>query len=86
MNWQHDTDEELQVVRVELSQRPDLLSAIMKPSGPFYMNAAGVFNSDDAFPQAAIYLTELADVAVYEASGKVDFERLGTVCVNELLA
>ena len=86
LNWQHDTDEELQVVRVELSQRPDLLSAIMKPSGPFYMNAAGVFNSDDAFPQAAIYLTELADVAVYEASGKVDFERLGTVCVNELLA
>jgi len=86
LNWRHHTDEELQVARVELSQRPDLLSAIMKPSGPFYMNAAGVFNSDDTFPQASNYLTELADVTVYEASGKVDFERLGTVCINELLA
>ena len=85
LNWQHDTDKELQVNRVDLSQRSDLLSAIMKPSGPFYMDTAGVFNSDDAFPEASNYLTELADVEIYEASGKVDFERLGTVCVNELL-
>ena len=85
LNWQHDTDKELQVNRVDLSQRTDLLSAIMKPSGPFYMDTAGVFNSDDAFPEASNYLAELADVAVYEASGKIDFERLGTVCVNELL-
>jgi HprK-related kinase B len=86
LNWQHDTDKELQVDRVDLSQRPDLLSAIMKPSGPFYMDTAGVFNRDDAFPEAAHYLNELVNVAIYEASGKVDFERLGTVCVNELLA
>jgi len=86
LNWSHDTDKELQVNRVDLSQRPDLLSAIMKPSGPFYMDTTGVFNSDDEFPEASNYLTELVDVAVYEASGKVDFERLGTVCVNELLA
>lgn len=86
LNWSHDTDEELQVAGVDLSQRPDLLSAIMKPSGPFYMDAAGVFNSDDAFPQASNYLTELADVTVFEASGKVDFERLGTVCIDELMA
>ena len=86
LNWQHDTDAELQVDRVNLSQRPDLLSAIMKPSGPFYMNAAGVFNYDDAIPDASSYLAELDDVVIYEASGKVDFERLGSVCVNELLA
>ncbi len=86
LNWSHDSDEELRVTSSDLSQRPDLLSAIMKPSGPFYMDAAGVFNKDDEFPEAAKYLAELADVAVYEASGKVDFERLGIVCNNELLA
>ena len=86
LNWQHDTDKELQVDRVDLSQRPDLLSAIIKPSGPFYMDTAGVFNSDDAFPEASNYLTELVNVAIYEASGRVDFERLGSVCLNELLA
>jgi hypothetical protein len=85
LNWQHDTEEELQVDRVDLSQRPDLLSAIMKPSGPFYMNAAGVFNSDDAFPEASNYLTGLVNVAIYEASGRVDFEQLGSLCLNELL-
>jgi len=86
LNWQHDSNTELQVTRVDLSQRPELLAAIMKPSGPFYMNAEQVFNSDDAFPEASTYLAELEDVEIYEASGKVDFERLGSVCLNELLA
>jgi HprK-related kinase B len=86
LNWQHDTDKELQVTRADLSQRPDLLSAIMKPSGPFYMDTEQVFNTDDAMPEAAAYLAELKDVLVYEASGKVDFERLGSVCLGELMA
>ena len=86
LNWQHDTDKELQVARADLSQRPDLLSAIMKPSGPFYMDTEQVFNTDDAMPDVADYLAELKDVLVYEASGKVDFERLGSVCLSELMA
>ncbi len=86
LNWQHDTDRQLQVVPVDLSMRPDLLSAIMKPSGPFYIDAQGRFNMDDAMPDAAIFLTALADVQVYEASGRVDFERVGAVCLNELMA
>jgi HprK-related kinase B len=86
LNWQHDTDEELQVTRVDLSQHPELLAAIMKPSGPFYMNAEQVFNYDDVSPDASAYLAELEDVVIYQASGKVDFERLGSICLNELLA
>ena len=86
LNWQHDTDKELHVARADLSQRPDLLSAIMKPSGPFYMDTEQVFNTDDAMPDVADYLAELKDVLVYEASGKVDFERLGSVCLSELMA
>jgi HprK-related kinase B len=85
LNWQHDTDKELQVDRADLSRRPDLLSAIMKPSGPFYMNTEQVFNTDDAMPDASAYLAVLEDVAIYEASGKVDFERLGSVCLNDLM-
>ena len=86
LNWQHDTDKQLQVARVDLSQRLDLLSAIMKPSGPFFMNTEQLFNTDDAMPKAAAYLAELEDVQIYEASGKVDFERLGSVCLDELMA
>ena len=86
LNWRHDTNEALQVARVDLSQRKDLLAAIMKPSGPFYMDTRQVFNEDDVSPDASAYLAELEDVVIYEASGKVDFERLGSVCVNELMA
>ena len=85
LNWQHDTDEKLQVTRRDLSTRPDLLSAIMKPSGPFYIDTAGVFNKDDTTPDASAYVAELEDVELYEASGKVDFEQLGSICINELM-
>ena len=71
--------------RVELSSRPELLSAIMKPSGPFYIDAAGFFNSDDESPDAAAYLEALANVEIYEARGNVDFEKLGSVCLNRLM-
>lgn len=86
LNWQHDADQALQVKPVELSRRPDLLAAIMKPSGPFYVDAQGAFNRDDSMPDAAAYLDALAGVDVYEASGRVDFEQLGTVCLEELMA
>ena len=85
LNWKHDTDEALDVARVDLAARPDLLSAIMKPSGPFYLDAGGRFNTDDAAPDASAYLAALDGVDIYEASGRVDFERLGHVCLNELM-
>ena len=85
LNWQHDTSQQTRVQRVRLQDRMELLSAIMKPSGPFYLDAHGHFNTDDEMPQAAAYLAALADVEIYEASGRVDFECLGAVCREQLL-
>ena len=85
LNWQHGAAEKLEVTRVDLEQRPELLAAIMKPSGPFYLDARGSFNRDDNMPEADTYLQALADVEVYEASGCVDFEALGKVCHNHLM-
>ena len=85
LNWRYDTDAALAVTRVNLSERPDLLAAIMKPSGPFYIDAQGRFNRDDTAPDASVYLEMLAGVEVYEASGGVDFAALGAVCLEELL-
>ncbi len=86
LNWQRDSAEKVQVTKADLSARPDLLSAIMKPSGPFYIDNAGCFNKDDASPEASAYLAALEDVEIYEASGQVDFERLGALCLNQLMA
>lgn len=85
LNWRHGVDEPFRLTRIELAQRPDLLAAIMKPSGPFYLDADDRFNSDDATPEASAYLAALADVDIYEASGRVDFEQLGALCIDQLL-
>jgi len=85
LNWQHDAVEDVQLERVDLAQRQDLLAAIMKPSGPFYLDAAGSFNVDDAIPDALAYLAALVDVEMYEARGRVDFERLTALCLHKLM-
>jgi HprK-related kinase B len=85
LNWQHDTAEALKLNKVELAERPDLLAAIMKPSGPFYVDAQGHFNSDDSSPDASAYRAALDGVDIYEASGQVDFEQLARLCLNELI-
>lgn len=85
LNWQHDSTEPLQLQQVDITQRQDLLAAILKPSGPFYLDDSGVFNSDDAMPDASDYLAALEHVSVFEATGRVDFERLTALCADELM-
>ena len=86
LNWQHDAAEQVQISRVDLAQRRDLLAAIMKPSGPFYVDAAGRFNTDDAMPDASDYVAALEPVQVFEATGRVDFAHLGKLCVDRLIS
>jgi len=76
LNWQRNSDEPLKLQRVDLSERRDLLSAIMKSPGPFYQFADGSFFDDDMPLNEQAYLETLADIAVYEASGGIDFEAM----------
>jgi HprK-related kinase B len=85
LNWQHASAKDVRLEQVDLSARADLLTAIMKPSGPFYIDGEGRFNRDDALPDPALYLAALEGIVVYEASGRIDFERLAALCLHELL-
>jgi HprK-related kinase B len=85
LNWQHDSTEPLQLQQVDITQRQDLLAAILKPSGPFYLDGSGSFNTDDAMPEASAYLAALENVSVFEATGRADFERLTTLCTDKLM-
>ena len=85
LNWQHDSTEPLTLEQVDIKQRQDLLAAILKPSGPFYHDASGSFNTDDAMPDAAAYLAALECVSVYEARGRVDFKRLTALSDDKLM-
>ena len=85
LNWQRDSADPVQLRQVDVTQRKDLLAAIMKPAGPFYVDTSGRFNTDDAMPQASAYLSVLQHVEIYEARGRIDFAALGAMCLNELM-
>ncbi|MDX1698293.1 MAG: HprK-related kinase B, partial [Thiohalobacterales bacterium] len=85
LNWQRDSTAGVGVERVDLAQRRDLLAAVMKSPGPFYQHTDGHFQRDtDGFDESA-YLDTLADVAVYEARGGVDFPALARLSLGGLL-
>ena len=86
LDWQHDSARELQVERIELAERRDLLEALMKSPGPFYQYPDGSFQQDTTPFDDSAYLDALDGVAVYVASGRVDFPALSERCPQEILA
>jgi len=85
LNWKRDSDEPLKLQQVDLAERRDLLTvAIMKSPGPFYQFSDGSFFNDDMPLNEQAYLDTLADIAVYEASGGIDFEAMAKR-IDELL-
>jgi HprK-related kinase B len=76
LNWQRDSDQPLKLKKINLQQRPDLLSAIMKSAGPFYFHRDGTFETDQYCFDDDAYLNALALIDVFEATGKVDFATL----------
>jgi HprK-related kinase B len=85
LNWQRDSDRPLRVERVDLAERPELLAAIMKSPGPFYQFADGRFLDDSMSLDQATYLRSLGAIDIFEASGRVDFDALAQLCINELM-
>jgi HprK-related kinase B len=85
LNWERNCDKPLKVERVNLDERQDLLSAIMKSPGPFYQLADGRFFNDSMALDQAAYLKSLAGIKIFEASGGVNFDALSQHCLNELI-
>jgi len=80
LNWKRDSDDDTSMEQVDLNARRDLLGALMKSPGPFYQLPDGSFQQDDASFDEDAYLRELKDVTIYEAKGKIDFEKLIELC------
>lgn len=84
LNWRRDSAQPLQLQRVDLAARTDLLGAIMKSPGPFYQHADGRFHLDSAPFDEQAYLDVLTGTAVFEAAGRIDFDRLAERCLAEV--
>jgi HprK-related kinase B len=85
LNWQRDSAADLTVSAVDLSQRRDLLAALMKSPGPFYQYPDGHFLQDTDELDESAYLEILKGTAVYEACGRVDFDAMARLCFTDLL-
>ena len=86
LNWQHDSQSELEVFKVDISARPDLLGAIMKAPSAFHQYADGSLYQQQTPLDEPAYINALKGVKVYEARGRVDFERLTAYCEDKLLS
>lgn len=76
LNWQRNASKALQLKKVNLRQRPELLNAIMKSPGPFYQYPDGHFSSDSYQFNQETYIKALEMIDVFEATGQVDFPTL----------
>ncbi|WP_178862068.1 HprK-related kinase B [Thiomicrorhabdus cannonii] len=73
LNWQHGNTQPIRINPVELSERPDLLQAIMKSPGPLYAEPGIGFLPNGYQPQPEPYLKALHRCKVFEIVGRVDF-------------
>lgn len=74
LNWNRNAEESFTLNPVDLSNRDDLLAAIMKTPGPFFLPQEGnaprtVFDLDKKE-----YVRRLQAVAVFEATGRANFD------------
>ncbi|WP_186766338.1 HprK-related kinase B [Falsiphaeobacter marinintestinus] len=76
LNWTRNSHEPTRLLDADLTQRPDLLGAIMKSAGPFYQPPNGVFPKGQEPLDANAYLAQLGDVRVREVVGGIDFDAI----------
>jgi len=74
LNWQANSTKPTSVSQVNITERTDLLPAIMKSPGPFFASLEDGFLKNGAPLIEANYIELLQATTVYEITGKIDFE------------
>lgn len=83
LNWKRSDTAETKFNRVDIRQRPDLLAAVMKSPGPFYMLPGNTAPASIIETNPDDYIPVLSEIAVYEMTGAVDFDKAVDFCVKE---
>jgi HprK-related kinase B len=83
LNWKRDDTSATEFKRVDICQRPDLLEAVMKSPGPFYMLPGNKAPASIVKTDPDEYIPVLSEIDVYEATGAVDFDKAVDFCFNE---
>ncbi len=75
LNWDRHSNAPTQIRPVDITQRTDLLPAVMKSPGPFFHDQNGRFLAAPELPSEQRYIDLLSQVNVFEASGGIDFDQ-----------
>ncbi|MCU7835875.1 MAG: HprK-related kinase B [gamma proteobacterium symbiont of Taylorina sp.] len=85
LNWQRQSNDPVTLTQINLQDHRELLKAIMKPSGPFYQDAQGIFQKDELDLDEEAYLSMLSGIKIYEAHGGIDFGQLTKLCMTNIM-
>jgi len=80
LNWKRNSNLATKIEPAQLSERPDLLEAIMKPPGPFYIPDDVQGPRGFIGVNASDYLPILETIPVFEATGVTDFDFACAFC------
>ncbi len=83
LNWKRDDTAPTEFTAVDIRQRPDLLAAVMKSPGPFYLLPGNKAPATIVETNPDEYIPVLSEVDVYEVTGAIDFDRAVDFCLNE---
>ncbi len=83
LNWKRDVTAPTEFNRIDICQRPDLLAAVMKSPGPFYMLPGNKAPATVVATNPDDYIPILSKMDVYEVTGVIDFDRAVEFCVNQ---
>lgn len=86
LNWERDNAEACLLEKINLSERRDLLQAIMKSPGPFYQYKDNSFFSDNTELDERSYFELLKETDIYEATGNVDFAFASRYFLNHIVS
>lgn len=84
LNWDRNSKAATRIEEVDIAHRPDLLSAVMKPPGPFHIPEGQQAPSGFTDVHPEDYLPVLSTIPVFEATGQVDFDQACGFCEDHL--
>lgn len=85
LNWKRGDKAATIFKPVDIRQRPDLLAAVMKSPGPFYMPPGKKVPAGKIRMNPDDYLSVFSEIDVYEVTGAVDFDKAVDFCLKEII-
>lgn len=83
LNWKRDSVAATEFKRIDIRQRADLLAAVMKSPGPFYMLPGNKAPATVVATDPNEYIPILSEVDVYEVTGAINFDKAVDFCLKQ---